>query len=426
MAPHVPGFHDDRAYVSGLFDRLGSSYGLTLAAFKRRLWEAHKAGLIRLSRADLVQAMNADHVRRSAIGALNGGDVDERELTGAPVWHLVATAGRAPTAEDGPRRTSIPPKRSSMPPPRRSSVAPHPDDAFSAGDGKINALTFHESTTRADFDHMFAGSDAQLAKALHLRTPEAIAAARQFAADIDKEPPRPQGWGQGAGAHSPPAAPTKLARVRRSSTSTALKRRMQARAAFDAWGSRVHAPRDRADAWDKLPEYVRGWWEKVAEEKPKDARGVFNVINRSSGGHDRWDEIAEHAKVAYGLAADALHRANKRPKRAPTPRRSKPPAAAIGQGGLAAKAAAGGEKLLKLKSQGRGPYYVYYEDGRGDRNQVARRQTHWNAKAAAATLAKKYHQGEIYGWFRVGTEGNWTDVHVTRTNPNEPRFWIGR
>jgi hypothetical protein len=253
-------------------------------------------------------------------GLLGGG------LSADPTWQsieLVGFRGKEAEVRWGPgqpsfwlRRDQVREAPRSVPPARRSSIPPpHPDDAFSAGDGEANAFAFHETSSRADFVRTFAQSDAQLAKALRLRTPQAIAGARGFAASVDKPADLPRGWGQAQGARAPAAAPTRLARVRRSSTSTALKRRMQAQAAFNAYASRVLAPRERGEAWDKLPEYARGWWEQVADAKPKDARAAFAAFNRASGGGDRWDEIAPHAQAAYGLAADALIKANKRPRR---------------------------------------------------------------------------------------------------------------
>jgi hypothetical protein len=93
--------------------------------------------------------------------------------------------------------------------------------------------------------------------------------------------------------------------------------------------------------------------------------------------------------------------------------------------GSLSKVDAGAAKLIKRYLEGEGPYWVYFEDGKGDRNPVAKRKTLNGAKSAAASLASKYHQPKIYGWFAQPEKG-WSDVHVTSNTRGDRRFWIGR
>ena len=64
--PDVVKFHDDRAFISSVHDYLrrnGSRWPLD--DFKRRLIDAHRQGLLRITRADLVGAMPRELVQRS-------------------------------------------------------------------------------------------------------------------------------------------------------------------------------------------------------------------------------------------------------------------------------------------------------------------------------------------------------------------------
>ena len=62
----VAKFHSDRAYIGSLWEHRGGALaGLDLPHFKARLIEAHRAGLLRLTRADLVGAMPPEEVERS-------------------------------------------------------------------------------------------------------------------------------------------------------------------------------------------------------------------------------------------------------------------------------------------------------------------------------------------------------------------------
>jgi hypothetical protein len=96
-----------------------------------------------------------------------------------------------------------------------------------------------------------------------------------------------------------------------------------------------------------------------------------------------------------------------------------------GAAGSLSKIDAGAAKLITRYLEGEGPYWIYFEDGKGDRNPVAKRKTLNGAKSAAASLASKYHQPKIYGWL-AQTEKGWSDVHVTSTTKGDRRFWIGR
>ena len=67
FAPDVARFHDDRAFIGSIYDfllRIGK-VSVPLGEFKRRLVELHRAGLLRLTRADLVGAMDPAQVERS-------------------------------------------------------------------------------------------------------------------------------------------------------------------------------------------------------------------------------------------------------------------------------------------------------------------------------------------------------------------------
>jgi len=69
---------DDRVFISAAWRRMCSvGAGLTLEQFKVRLVEAAQAGMLRLSRADLVAAMPAETLAASEI------------TQGGAVWHFV-------------------------------------------------------------------------------------------------------------------------------------------------------------------------------------------------------------------------------------------------------------------------------------------------------------------------------------------------
>jgi hypothetical protein len=66
--PTVARFHDDRAFIGSVWEQmhdLGLLGSMTLAEFKARLIAAHRDGLLRITRADLVGAMDPDEVERS-------------------------------------------------------------------------------------------------------------------------------------------------------------------------------------------------------------------------------------------------------------------------------------------------------------------------------------------------------------------------
>jgi hypothetical protein len=56
-----------KVYVSALAGALGVNPGAPLDLFKRRLFDAHRARFLVLSRADLVSAMNPEAVELSSI-----------------------------------------------------------------------------------------------------------------------------------------------------------------------------------------------------------------------------------------------------------------------------------------------------------------------------------------------------------------------
>jgi hypothetical protein len=81
--PH--GFGAEKVYVADVFDALSAEDpSLTRAEFDRRLLAAHAAGLVELSRADLVQLMDPDVVRRSEV----------RHPSGAAAFHFLRAAAR--------------------------------------------------------------------------------------------------------------------------------------------------------------------------------------------------------------------------------------------------------------------------------------------------------------------------------------------
>jgi hypothetical protein len=76
----------DKIFVGHLWARLQPSTGLDLDTFKRRLVDANRAGLLKLGRADLVQRMDPEEVRRSETNAMGG------------VFHFVLVEGEGRTA----------------------------------------------------------------------------------------------------------------------------------------------------------------------------------------------------------------------------------------------------------------------------------------------------------------------------------------
>lgn len=66
--PTVVRFHDDRAFIGSIWDHMRGRQpvdDMTLPEFKRRLIAAHRDGLLRITRADLVGAMDRREVERS-------------------------------------------------------------------------------------------------------------------------------------------------------------------------------------------------------------------------------------------------------------------------------------------------------------------------------------------------------------------------
>lgn len=73
-APNVTRFHDDRAFIGSIWEHMRDRppvRGMSLDAFKEALVHAHRAKLLRMSRADLVQAMDPAEVKRSEARYLN-------------------------------------------------------------------------------------------------------------------------------------------------------------------------------------------------------------------------------------------------------------------------------------------------------------------------------------------------------------------
>ncbi|MET0390976.1 MAG: hypothetical protein ABW321_33705, partial [Polyangiales bacterium] len=67
-APGVRRFHDDRAFIGSLWENMRGRApvgDMPLAHFKERLIEAHRNQLLRMSRADLIAAMDPAEVARS-------------------------------------------------------------------------------------------------------------------------------------------------------------------------------------------------------------------------------------------------------------------------------------------------------------------------------------------------------------------------
>ena len=66
--PGVARFHDDRAFIGSLWEHMRGRApvgAMALADFKQQLVAAHRAGLLRITRADLVGAMDPAEVERS-------------------------------------------------------------------------------------------------------------------------------------------------------------------------------------------------------------------------------------------------------------------------------------------------------------------------------------------------------------------------
>jgi hypothetical protein len=76
----------DKIFVGHLWTKLQPSTGLDLETFKKRLVDANRAGLLQLGRADLVQRMDPEEVRRSETSAMGG------------VFHFVLVEGEGRTA----------------------------------------------------------------------------------------------------------------------------------------------------------------------------------------------------------------------------------------------------------------------------------------------------------------------------------------
>ena len=60
-------FGDRKVFVSALWERVGDELGMSLAEFKQWLVAQHRAGTLRLARADLVAAMDPELVASSEI-----------------------------------------------------------------------------------------------------------------------------------------------------------------------------------------------------------------------------------------------------------------------------------------------------------------------------------------------------------------------
>lgn len=66
--PAVVRFHDDRAFIGSVWEQMrrhGLLGGMSLDEFKARLIAAHRDGLLRITRADLVAAMDPNELERS-------------------------------------------------------------------------------------------------------------------------------------------------------------------------------------------------------------------------------------------------------------------------------------------------------------------------------------------------------------------------
>ncbi len=73
-APAVERFGENKAFISSIWQRMrrkATCKGMTMNAFKQRLVEANSKGLLRLSRADLVSAMDPELVAESETRYLN-------------------------------------------------------------------------------------------------------------------------------------------------------------------------------------------------------------------------------------------------------------------------------------------------------------------------------------------------------------------
>lgn len=72
--PGVSRFHDDRAFIGSIWEHMRGRapvFAMPLAEFKEKLVTAHRQRLLRMSRADLVQAMDPAEVERSEARYMN-------------------------------------------------------------------------------------------------------------------------------------------------------------------------------------------------------------------------------------------------------------------------------------------------------------------------------------------------------------------
>lgn len=72
--PGVARFHDDRAFIGSIWEHMHGRapvFAMPLAEFKEKLVTAHRQRLLRMSRADLVQAMDPAEVERSEARYMN-------------------------------------------------------------------------------------------------------------------------------------------------------------------------------------------------------------------------------------------------------------------------------------------------------------------------------------------------------------------
>jgi hypothetical protein len=67
-SPKVARFHSDRAFIGSIWEHMRGArpiFDMSLEEFKHKLVQAHRARLLRITRADLVAAMDPREVERS-------------------------------------------------------------------------------------------------------------------------------------------------------------------------------------------------------------------------------------------------------------------------------------------------------------------------------------------------------------------------
>lgn len=180
---------------------------------------------------------------------------------------------------------------------------------------ETNVFSAHEQLSAAQFAQLNELDDRQLADALSIR-PDALAhgipvaraaIARHVALSSGVLPTE---WGRnpsGPGARLTPPDARYVGRAHERASKESRQRvhteGPTPREAFEAYGLRVYGPRELIGKWGTMPDYAQRWWRAVVDAKPQTDREAWDAFNRASGQQDRWEEIAPHAREAFGLVA---------------------------------------------------------------------------------------------------------------------------